>query len=452
MTVLEGYWPAVAGEPALGNVNGRRPMRVAWLGTPMDTGSVTYIATQLLERLPDHGFEIDCYSPSVEELVPTRLRQQPGLRFFFQPLRYQAGRWYSRTKLGGFIVGQSERAAAQGILAERIRREHARRPYDCIYQMSQLELFALRALRRSLPPLVLHPHTHAAGELRWLQRERQIPALSNNPRRDLAVRTMMRTRAEIQSRDINLARLVVAPSARFADHLAQDYAFPRNRIAVVPNPIDLTRHILRSSSSRPPGPPRTLLFISRISVRKGVEMVVRLSHRLADEGTPAQIHVIGDHSAWSDYRPILRDLHPATATYHGYIPSPRLASLYQEADAVIQPSRFEPFGLTMGEALATGVPVVASSEVGAIEGVDPSVGRVFPDGDDAAFFRAVRDLLEETARPERRRQLAQTARSEAERLFSPEASTAKLAHALRHIPALNAVPNQARIVSPEAWR
>jgi glycosyltransferase involved in cell wall biosynthesis len=417
----------------------RRPMRVAWIGTPMDSGSVTYIATQFLERLPELGFEVDCFSPSVEDLVPERLRTKQGLRFFFQPLRYRSGRWYSRGKLSGYVVGQSERAAAQALLADRIRREHASHPYDCVYQISQLELFALRALRRALPPIVLHPHTHAAAELRWLRREHDLVAEAMSRPRERVGRAVVQMRAAVQRRDINLASLVIAPSARYADHLSLDYGFPRDRIAVVPNPIDLTRHAPLPSLAHRLDEPQRLLFISRIAVRKGVEMVVRLSHALGDLAGRVHIHVIGDQAAWGDYSSLLRNLHPATATYEGYVPPPVLATLYQRADAVIQPSRFEPFGLTISEGLATGIPVVASSEVGAIDGVDPSVCRVFPDGDDAAFAHQVRRLLAETAVPERRRKLSVTARSEAERLFAPDRSARALADALHRLPQLTPV-------------
>lgn len=418
---------------------GARPMRLAWLGTPMDTG-LAYIATQLIERLPEHGIEVDCFSPSVEELVPERLRTKAGLRFFFQPLRYRAGRWYSRGKVTGYVIGQSERAAAQALLADRIRREHAVRRYDGVYQFSQPELFALRALRRHLPPIILHPETHAAGELRWLYRERELVAEETTRSREYTARALVQTRARIQRRDINLASLVISPSARFADYLSFDYDFPRERIAVVRNPVDLTRHAPLRLPERESDDRQRLLFIARISVRKGVEMVVRLSHQLADLAGKVHIQLIGDHTVWSDYRFLLRNLHPDTATYEGYVPAPELARLYQRADAIIQPSRFEPFGLTISEALATGIPVVASSEVGAVDGVDPSVCRVFPDGDGAAFVRQVRELLAETAVSDRRRQLSVTARSEAERLFAPERSARALADALHRVPQLAAAP------------
>jgi glycosyltransferase involved in cell wall biosynthesis len=370
----------------------------------------------------------------VPELVPRRLVETPGLSFDFQRLRYQPGRWYSRGRLGGFLVGQSERAAAQGLLTRRLMQRHAASPYDCLLQISQIELFALRAVRRALPPIVLYPHTHAAGELRWLRREAGL-VTDDDQRRARTARAMMRTRAELQARDMGLAHMVIAPSARFADHLAHDYAYPRDRIAVVPNPIDLQRHRPAGGDGEPVSGVQDILFISRISVRKGVERIVRLSHELADLAGTVRIHVIGDHSAWSDYRPLLRSLNPDTATYHGYIDSGRLAQLYRRAAMVVQPSRFEPFGLTISEALASGIPAVASDEVGAVDGLDRDVCRVFPDGRPDEFTSAVRGLLDQMRDVEERHRLRRLARAEAERLFAPEVSAAALAGAFRSLAA-----------------
>jgi glycosyltransferase involved in cell wall biosynthesis len=249
----------------------------------------------------------------------------------------------------------------------------------------------------------------------------------------------MATRAAIQRRDVKLARALVAPSARFADHLAVDYAYPRERIHVLPNPIDLER--LSPPDDLPQGAHRetfTVLFVSRIAVRKGVEMIVELSHRLADLEGKLDLQLIGGASQWSNYEPLLQDLNPAVATYRGQLSPFDLAEVYRHAVAVVQPSRFEPFGLTVAESLATGHPVVASDEVGAVDGVDPRVCRVFPAGDGRAFAEALRGLLADLAGPEGPG-LARLARLEAERLFSPGLAGRRLAGILEDL-----IPSKAR--------
>ena len=153
--------------------------------------------------------------------------------------------------------------------------------------------------------------------------------------------------------------------------------------------------------------------------------MVDLSHRLDDLHGKVEIVVIGGPSTWSDYRKLLDALNPRIARYWGSVAPDELARLYREAVAVLQPSQYEPFALTVGEALAGGTPVIASDEVGAAEGIDPRVCQVFPRGDRDAFERAVRDAIGNVDF-EQRGELAALARAEAERLFAPATVAATL--------------------------
>jgi glycosyltransferase involved in cell wall biosynthesis len=110
------------------------------------------------------------------------------------------------------------------------------------------------------------------------------------------------------------------------------------------------------------------------------------------------------------------------------MPREGIAALLPGARLLIQASRFEPFGLTVGEALACGVPVIATDEVGAAEDIDPEVLTVVPAGDVAALEAAVRaELLRGPLDEERRARC----RSEASRRYSPEVVGALSLAALR---------------------
>jgi glycosyltransferase involved in cell wall biosynthesis len=72
----------------------------------------------------------------------------------------------------------------------------------------------------------------------------------------------------------------------------------------------------------------------------------------------------------------------------------RLGDLYLSSDAVVVPSLYEPFGLVALEAMASGVPVVASDTGGLRELVEDEVtGLRFPPGDHAALARTVVRVL-----------------------------------------------------------
>ena len=395
-------------------------MRVAWQG-PLgaEEGGVAYAGLQLVQGLRDIGVEVDCYMTADVADVPAALRRTDGVRLLCRPTRWEWDRWYSRTPLSAFVTGQAARGLAQRVLSQLVADEHARRPYDVLYQFSQIELFGVRSLKRALPPIVVHPEVHAAGELAWHRREAKLAARCETRQRRLGARALLAGRAARQRRDIQLARRVIAPSHVFAGHLASDYEIPLERISVVPNPIDLDRFAPAFMSSNGRQRPVTLLFVSRLAVRKGVDLVVRLSHRLADLAGEVRIEVVGDRSLWSDYRALVADLHPAVGFYKGPLDAAGVVEAYAGADLVIQPSQYEPFALTVGEALASGIPVVASSEVGATEGVDRGCCTVFPAGDLDSFEAAVRGLVHRIRRGEGSG-LSRLARAEARRLFSVE--------------------------------
>jgi glycosyltransferase involved in cell wall biosynthesis len=401
-------------------------VRVAWLGPmPTDGFGVAYAEAQLLAELAAGGVEVDCYVTGAPDDVPRSTSGIDGLRFVCEPVNWDWGRWYSRSPLSSFVTGQAARAAAQRRLLPLVVRNHAARRYDALLQFSQIEFFVARPLLTRLPPLVLYPSVHAAGELRWHRRESALARTCEPAFWHLAARTMLAVRSARQRRDIGRAKLVIALSRRFGEHLQRDYGVPPERIRVVPYPIDLDRFSPGSAPGSPGGEPLTVVFASRMSVRKGVEMVVALSHRLTDLVGRVRIEAVGGETLWSRYASLLDALNGDVATYQGHLDGSRLAELFRRADLLLQPSHYEPFALTVGEALASGVPVVASDEVGAAEDIDRGCCSIFPAGDLDTFERLVRELVARLDTPELR-SIKALARSEAERLFAPSTIAARL--------------------------
>jgi glycosyltransferase involved in cell wall biosynthesis len=85
-----------------------------------------------------------------------------------------------------------------------------------------------------------------------------------------------------------------------------------------------------------------------------------------------------------------------------------MPALMRAADLLACPSRYEPFGLVILEALASGLPVVTAANVGAAELISPEAGVVLADCNDAAALAA--SLRGHLAAPERRRAMAAAAR------------------------------------------
>jgi glycosyltransferase involved in cell wall biosynthesis len=139
------------------------------------------------------------------------------------------------------------------------------------------------------------------------------------------------------------------------------------------------------------GQPR-FLFVGRFIERKGIDVLLSAFRRV-DRG---ELWLAGDGPLRSEVEreangdPRIRLL--------GYASEESLPDLYRQADILVVPSLFEPWGLVVHEGLAYGLPVIATDQVAAADDlVDSGVnGCVVPAGSDGALAAAMGSLAEWT--------------------------------------------------------
>jgi glycosyltransferase involved in cell wall biosynthesis len=403
-----------------------KSLRIAWLGpVPREgSGGVPGVAMELLDGLAGLGHRIDCFFPSAGHPLPDRFAENENLASIWGTSGWQWKRWYSRGPIAAFASGLLSRGLSSIRLRQEIIRRHAQEPYDLIYQFSSVESLAVPTRVARRVPLVIHPETHVAGELRCFLSERRLSWRCQPRYMFVAVALIMVVRALVQRVRIRRARLLVCISSVFRDHLVRDYGFPRANTIVVPNPLAAERF---AGLGEGLGEPPVVLVLGRIAVRKGIEDVVAVARTLLERRVDVRLRVVGGPSQWSDYTPLLEDL-PENAEYAGLISPTEIPGELERSDVLLQASKYEPFALTVAEALAGGVPVVATSEVGAIEGVDRSVAAEVHPGDVAGMATAIATMLDRVRTIPA--QTRSTARSEAERLFAPERVCEQISAAL----------------------
>jgi glycosyltransferase involved in cell wall biosynthesis len=408
-----------------------RSLRIAWLGAGpghRDSGGVPGVATELLCGLASLGHEIECFLPSSGHELTPRVAGQRNLTFVWGTSEWRWNRWYSRTKASAFASGLIARAFASLRLRREIARRHAEKPYDVVYSFSNIEALSVpgSVIRRT--PLVIHPETHSAGELRFLIAERRIALRCQPARVFLLALATLAARSLAQRVRIRRARLLICISSVFRDHLVEDYGFPRERTVVIPNPVRLER--FRGLQPEPRETP-TVLVLGRVAVRKGIEDVVAVARTLLERGANVSVRVVGGPGLWSDYTPLLDELPAENSQYIPKLPPSEVPAEISRCDVLLQASRYEPFALTVAEALAAGVPVVATSEVGAIERVSREVAREVRPGDISGIATALTDTIGRVRSD--RGELREQARDEARRLFAGETVCRQVAEALERL-------------------
>ncbi len=142
---------------------------------------------------------------------------------------------------------------------------------------------------------------------------------------------------------------------------------------------------LRAELGLDPGRP-VILFASKLQPRKGAADLLEAYRRLCDRDTsttPPHLVIVGDGEERARLMHLCEDAGLDGVRFAGFRNQTELPRFFALADVFVLPSRHEPWGLIVNEAMAAGCPVVVSSEVGAAadlvsHGVE---GFTFPAGD-----------------------------------------------------------------------
>lgn len=111
-------------------------------------------------------------------------------------------------------------------------------------------------------------------------------------------------------------------------------------------------------------PKAFFLYVGTLQPRKNIPFLLRAFDQFAGRVNETALVIVGNRSGHNVDRGIVKTLHemkyPNRVIFPGYVEEEDLVSLYQLAECFIFPSKYEGFGLPIGEALDAGVPVLAS--------------------------------------------------------------------------------------------
>ena len=231
------------------------------------------------------------------------------------------------------------------------------------------------------------------------------------------------------------ASRVVVNSRAARDTLVRAQPLLARRTQVVHNGVPAPEAPPPPLRERLPQATFHVAMVARLSPRKGVDVALDALGHLRDDGLNASLRVCGSvFPGYEWYEEELREraARPDLAGHVellGYV-HPTWPVLY-EADAVVVPSRVEPFGNTAVEAMHAARPLVASRVQGLAEVVTDGVtGLLVAPGSPRALADA---LLSLAADPERARVLARNARREAAERFGVERYRATMARVVEDL-------------------
>lgn len=209
-------------------------------------------------------------------------------------------------------------------------------------------------------------------------------------------------------------RRAIAVSPTVARELTQYYKVDPERITVIPNAVDVTRFQPADAAARRAriraqhgytDDDVVLLFVGKEFRRKGLRAIVDALPHLPEA---SRLLVVGGDDA-APFQARARELGVADrVTFVGH--SPAVEDYFQAGDVFVFPTIYEPFGLVLLEAAASGLPLVTTPLGVAEEFVRVGENGALIERDGASIARAVRPLVEDR---DLRRRMGEQARRDA---------------------------------------
>lgn len=219
--------------------------------------------------------------------------------------------------------------------------------------------------------------------------------------------------------------------ARRTQRLLRQAGLPRRgALHVIPSGFDPAMFAVPGGDAFPGLPRPRVGFVGRLAAAKRPDLLVEAFARLP--GTPHLV-LVGDGPLRGRLEALARRS-PASAriTITGFVDHDAVPAVLSSLDVLVLPSVYEELGSVLTEALAAGLPVVASRVGGIPEVVDDgATGVLVPPDDVDALAGALRSLLED---PALRHRMASEARRRAEDWSWPQlaARVAAVYEEVRH--------------------
>jgi len=261
--------------------------------------------------------------------------------------------------------------------------------------------------KHSLPPRLPCPGVATIHDLAFLVLPRTFPAASR-----------LWLRAEARAAVRRAAR-IIAPSAHTKGDLVALLGAAEGAVAVVPNGVapEFHRAVPAAEAERVRRahglPPRFVLCVGTLQPRKNADVLLEAFLALRRSGAAAGAGLVfAGRRGWmaAPFLRALRGAGPEVRLLEG-VPDGDLPGLLGAAEVFASPSSYEGFGLSVAEAMAVGLPVVAG-DTSSVPEVVGEAGVLVPPRDAGALRAALERLLGD---PTERARLGAAARRRAAR-------------------------------------
>ena len=174
------------------------------------------------------------------------------------------------------------------------------------------------------------------------------------------------------------AKMIIAPSKYFKN-IISNWGIPKQKIKVIYNAVDVQRYTLKSSKEEAreqlklDPKARIILTVARLAPWKGIDKVIRVLPGVLRKVPEAKYVVIGEGDRSNLERLTKNYKVKDKVIFTGRITYSKIPYWFKSADVLVLYSGYEGFSHVILEAMAAGIPVIASKRGGNPEAIDDGV-------------------------------------------------------------------------------
>lgn len=241
----------------------------------------------------------------------------------------------------------------------------------CIKSLMRAQAVGAMAIVERGSTHISFQHDILAEESRITGLEVELPALQSIDR---------------EMKEYSNADYIAVPTA-FAKATFVERGIASQKVLVNPYGVDLTRFLTRRPHTYEVGKPTTVIHVGRVSARKGIQYLVDAVGRCAN----VRLLLVGGIDPGVE-RLIKRPF----VTVVGAVPGSELPRYYEQADIFALLSIEEGLALVIPQAMAMGLPIVATPNTGAEAVMRPNIdGLLVPIRDPTRAAEAIQRLVDE---------------------------------------------------------
>lgn len=352
----------------------------------------------LTRALVELGHHVEVFSgppyPELDERVP--LHRLPSMELYEEPNPFRIPLpWEFKTRIdvaefalmctAAFPEPYTFSLRAKRALADRLG------DFDIVHDNQSLGTGLLGIQRMGFPVLatIHHPIT--------IDREIEISHATNPFRRMTLKRWYAFTRMQTKVAG-RLPRIVTVSESSLGD-IVKGHGIDVDRMRVVNVGVDPTQFRPLPEIARVPG--RLMTTSSSDVPMKGLVHLLEALAKISTERPDVELVVIGKPTSGGPVARTIRrlGLEPRVRFVSG-VSDDRIVELYAEAEIAVVPSLYEGFSLPAVEAMAAGVPLVATTggALPEVVGDDGTTAALVPPGDAGALASTILDLFDDPAR------------------------------------------------------